>query len=308
MLRELQECMDLLDCNSAKGNDVKSWLESCGVPEVAIIRVDGELGTTDFVHATIPAEGSSGPTLGIVGRLGGTGASPSRIGLVSDADGAIVALSCAARLGRMWRKGDRLPGSVMVRTHVCSHAPIEQHKPVSFMRSVVDMATMNRFEVDAAMDGILSVDTSKGNWIVNHRGFAITPTVKEGYILRVSDDLLHIMRVVCNELPVVFPLTLQDITPYGNGIFHVNSILQPATATLAPVVGVATTSSTPIPGSATGVNDILGMEMAARFCVEVAKAFTRRECEFFDKEEFNRLTQLYGSMRRFQTPGGVASE
>ena len=34
----------------------------------------------------------------------------------------------------------------------------------------------------------------------------------------------------------VFPLTVQDITPYGNGLYHLNSILQPSTATNAPVV------------------------------------------------------------------------
>ena len=46
-------------------------------------------------------------------------------------------------------------------------------------------------QVDPAMDAVLSVDT-KGNRVVNRRGFALSPTVKEGYILRVSEDLLSI--------------------------------------------------------------------------------------------------------------------
>jgi hypothetical protein len=138
---------------------------------------------------------------------------------------------------------------------------------------------------------------------VNHRGFAITPTVKEGYILRVSDTLLDIMRIVLNEPPGVLPITTQDITPYGNDLHHINSIMQPATATIAPVVGVATTASTPIPGSATGANQVFDLEMAARFCIEVAKSFTAEECPFYDEEEFSRVVSLYGSMRHLQTLG-----
>ena len=81
------------------------------------------------------------------------------------------------------------------------------------MDSPVDMATMNKYEVDPAMDAILSVDTTKGNRIINHRGFAISPTVKEGYILRVSEDLLDVMSITTGRLPVVFAITTQDITP-----------------------------------------------------------------------------------------------
>jgi len=72
------------------------------------------------------------------------------------------------------------------------------HDPVPFMDSPVDIATMNKYEVDPAMDAVLSVDTTKGNRIINYRGFAISPTVKEGYILKVSEDLLDIMSIVCN--------------------------------------------------------------------------------------------------------------
>jgi len=110
------------------------------------------------------------------------------------------------------------------------------------------------------MEAILSVDTTKGNRIINHRGFAISPTVKNGYILRVSESLLDIMESVTGKLPVVFPITLQDITPYGNGVFHLNSIMQPSTATQAPLVGVAITSEVPVPGCAIGANHLMGLE------------------------------------------------
>lgn len=303
MLSEVLKAMEVLENAQVREGDVRSWLMNSGAKNVEVKRVEGEEGATEFVRVTIASPQREGPTLGIIGRLGGVGARPDRLGLVSDADGAIVALACAAKLARMAANGDVLPGDVIVATHICPTAPIIPHEPASFMNSPVDIATMNRYEVDSAMDAILSIDTTKGNWIVNHRGFAITPTVKEGYILRVSDTLLDIMRIVLNEPPVVLPITTQDITPYGNEIYHINSIVQPATATVAPVVGVATTASTPIPGSATGANQVFDLEMAARFCAEVAKSFTAGECPFYDEGEFACLTELYGSMHHLQTLG-----
>jgi len=79
--------------------------------------------------------------------------------------------------------------------------------------------------------------------------------------------------------------------------------MQPSVVTDAPVVGVAITSALPVPGCATGANQIVDIEQAARFVVEVAKAYGARRCRFYDEEEFKRLTSLYGSMRRLQTLG-----
>jgi len=304
MLNEVLKAIEVLESAETSGEEVRLWLQATGIQQVELIRAGGkEGGTTDFVKARISGYNKKAPTLGIIGCLGGVGARPHRLGLVSDADGAIVALACAAKLAKMAKHGDRLPGDVIVTTHISPCSPIIPHEPTPFMGSPVDIATMNEYEIDPAMDAILSIDTTKGNWIVNHRGFAITPTVKEGYILRVSDTLLDIMRIVTNEPPVVLPITIQDITPYGNEVYHINSIMQPATATSAPVVGVATTASTPIPGSTTGANQVFALEMAARFCVEVAKSFTAGECPFYDEEEFARLTMLYGSMQHLQTLG-----
>ncbi|MBC7220601.1 DUF1177 domain-containing protein [Candidatus Bipolaricaulota bacterium] len=302
MLREVMEAMEVLETPRASGNDVAAWLRRWGAEQVQVVQVSGEVGSTDFVKVRIPG-GGRGPTLGVIGRLGGVGARPSRLGLVSDADGAIVALACAAKLVRMATWGDVLPGDVLVATHVCPNAPTIPHDPTPFMDAPVDMETMNQYEVDERMEAVLSVDATKGNWVINRRGFAISPTVKEGYILRPSEDLLEIMRCVTGEPPVVFPITTQDITPYGNGIHHLNSILQPATATAAPVVGVATTAAIPVPGCSTGANYPLDLELAARFCVEVAKAFTARGCRFYDPEEFSRLLALYGSLTHLQTLG-----
>ena len=133
--------------------------------------------------------------------------------------------------------------------------------------------------------------------------FAISPTVKTGWILRVSEDLLDIQQIVTGRAPVVFPLSMQDITPYGNGLYHLNSILQPSTATPAPVVGVALTAEVAVPGSATGASQPADIELAVRFAIEVAKGFGRGRCRFYDADEWERIQARYGPMTHLQTPG-----
>ncbi|MBI1962569.1 MAG: DUF1177 domain-containing protein [Candidatus Rokubacteria bacterium] len=302
------QALDLLDAATVNGRIVADAIRAGGVPEVEVERFSGELGSTDFVRVTVPGTqgrraGGAAPTLGIVGRLGGIGARPEKIGLVSDGDGAVTAVACALKLGRMAGKGDRLPGDVLIATHICPGAPTIQHPVVTMMNSPVDMATLNAQEVRPEMEAVLTVDTTRGNRVVNHRGIAISPTVREGWILRVSEDLLTLMQHVTGRMPVVFPITMQDITPYGNGLFHMNSILQPATATPAPVVGVALTAEVPVPGSATGASQPADIELAVRFCLEVAKAFGRGQCRFHDAAEWEAIQRRYGSMQRLQTLG-----
>lgn len=308
MLAQVMEIYELLDDAHVDGAAVAAFLERRGLSTIDMREIEGSRGSTDFIKIVIPgSEGrvknGTAPTLGIIGRLGGIGARPERIGLVSDADGAITALSCALKLADMQNKGDPLKGDVIVSTHICPDAPTQPHEPVSFMRSPVDMRMMNGFEVDAAMDAVLSIDATKGNRIINHRGFAITPTVKEGYILRISEDLLNIIEWSTGEPPRVVAITTQDITPYGNDLFHINSIMQPSTATASPVVGIAITAETAVPGCGTGASRETDMEAAGRFCIEVGKAFTEGKCKFYDEEEFARLVESYGPMNIFQTPG-----
>src|SRR5262249_9188525 len=127
-----------------------------------------------------------------------------------------------------------------------------------------------------------------------------SPTVKEGYILRVSNDLLNVMEQTTGTYPVAFPISMQDITPYGNDLYHINSIFQPAVVTSAPVVGVGITSQTPIAGPATGVSNPVQIDAVGRFVIEVAKAFGARACAFYDEAEFAKLQALYGSMTHLQ--------
>lgn len=304
-LKHVLEVMDVVDSPSASGADIREVFARHSWDGVRTETVEGTGGTTDFVKVIVPgsegkASGGDAPTLGIVGRLGGLGARPEAIGYVSDGDGAVAALSAALKLADMRLRGDVLTGDVIFGTHVCPDAPTRPHDPVPFMDSPVDMATMNEKEIDPGMDAVLSIDTTKGNRLVNHRGIAISPPVKEGWILRFTDGMLDIYQSVTGHPPVVLPVTMQDITPYGNGVHHVNSIVQPATATAAPVVGIAITAQSVVPGSATGASHETDIALAVRYAIEVAKPFGQGRLVFYDHSEFERLVRLYGSMKGLQ--------
>lgn len=305
LFRQMLEIYDLIDKPQASGQEIAELLKQRGAEDVVVETVTSETGSTDCIKVLISgingkSRDGDAPTLGVVGRLGGLGARPELIGAVSDGDGAVAALTCALKLVEMHTAGDVLPGDVIVATHVCPDAPTQPHDPVPFMDSPIDMETMNRMEVDPRMDAILSIDTTKGNRVINVNGIAISPTTKDGYILPVANDLMDVMTRVTGKMPQVFALSQQDITPYGNDLHHLNSILQPTTATSAPVVGVAIATEQMVAGCATGASHGTDVEEAARFAVEVAKVFGAGSCSFYDEAEWAHLTKLYGTMERFQ--------
>ena len=307
-LKQVLDVYEILDDIHVNGEVVTEYAKSKGILDATYTRVDEGKGPTDFIRLVIPGRngklnGGKAPTLGIIGQLGGIGARPERIGFVSDGDGALSAVATAIKLIDMVGKGDQIDGDVIVSTHICPTAPTMPHDPVPFMGSPVDMATNVKLTVDPDMDAILSVDTTKGNRILNKRGFALTPTVKAGYILHISEDLLQIQQTSTGELPCVLALTTQDITPYGNGLYHMNSILQPCCGTDAPVVGVAITTESSVPGCATGATHEVHVAEVVQFCVEAAKEFTAGKCSFYDKDEFEMIQKLYGSMKVLQTRG-----
>lgn len=314
LLKQLIDLYDLLDSPQASGNAVVAHLKSIDPScDVETYPLKGAKGSTDMVRVRIPGSagktrGGSAPTIGLLGRLGGLGARPERIGFVSDGDGALTVLACAAKLLSMHVRGDVLPGDVIVSTHVCPHAPTFPHEPVAFMGSPVATADVNREEVTDDLDAVLVVDTTKGNRIMNERGFFISPTVKEGCILRVSEDLVTLAEIASGRRVRTFPLSLADITPYGNGLYHLNSILQPATATNAPVVGVAIATETAVPGCATGATHMTDLDEAGTFMIETAKAFGAGSCAFYDQTEFELFTARYGSLSHLQTMGALPAE
>lgn len=309
LMKQIIEAYDILDDGNVTGKKVEEYLRTIKPDaDIEVYELKGSKGSTDMLKVRIPGSkgktnGGNAPTIGLLGRLGGLGARPERIGFVSDGDGALAAVALAAKILDMQNKGDMLEGDVLVSTHICPDAPTQPHDPVPFMGSPVEMSQVNQEEVSDDLDAILSVDTTKGNRVINTRGFAISPTVKEGYILRTSEDLLDLMQITTGKLPYVFPLATQDITPYGNDVHHINSVLQPCTATKAPVVGIAITAEVMVPGCATGATHAADVEEAARFMLEVAKAFGRGQCKFYDEAEYARLVKLYGKMDHLQTLG-----
>ncbi|HBT73758.1 MAG TPA: DUF1177 domain-containing protein [Lysinibacillus sp.] len=308
-LKHVIELYEVMDNFHVNGETIKAYLHSIDpTADVKIKTIKGESGSTDFVRVLVKGKqgkssGGQAPTLGIIGRLGGIGARPEMTGFVSDGDGALACMAGAAKAIDMALKGDQLEGDVIFSTHICPTAPTLPHEPVPFMNSPVDISVMNENEVEETMDAILSIDTTKGNQVCNHKGFAITPTVKEGYILKISDDLLHVYTQAAGISPVVLPITMQDITPYGNGLFHINSILQPAVATTSPVVGVAITTESVVAGCATGATHVTDVENVVRFVLEVAKTYGAHKCSFFDEKQFTHMKNLYGSMHHLQTKG-----
>lgn len=310
LLRQVLELFDLLDKPSANGLEITNFIKNRGNENVETIvdTVVGPKGNTDFVKILVKGKNGksnhgTAPTLGIIGRLGGIGARPSLIGFVSDGDGALAALAAALKIAEMNKSGDVLFGDIIISTHICPTAPTKEHKPVPFMDSPVDMALANSKDVDSRMDAILSIDTTKGNRIINLNGIAISPTTKDGYILKVSEDVLDVMTRVTGKSPQVFALSQQDITPYGNNLYHLNSILQPTTATSSPVIGIAITTELPVAGCATGASHPNDIELAARLAVEIAKNYGEGTCSFYDQDEYALLTKLYGQMTQFQTFG-----
>ena len=178
--KQVIELADLLDDGRVTGEDVVKYVTAEGNVKATCTTVTGAKGSTDFVKFLIPGKngktkGGTAPTLGIVGRLGGLGARPERIGFTSDGDGALAASAIAAKLARMTVRGDELEGDVIVGTHICPDAPTLPHKPAPFMDSPVTMDVLNKEEIDPAMDAILSIDTTKGNQIICHNGIAISP-------------------------------------------------------------------------------------------------------------------------------------
>ena len=240
LIKQVIELFDVLDTSTVDGKAVKDYLLSVNSEaDVEVYPITGPKGeSTDMVKVRIPGsngkwKGGSAPTTGVLGRLGGIGARPEMIGFVSDGDGALAALAVAAKLLDMQTKGDYLDGDVFISTQICPHAPTAPHKPVPFMGSPVEMSQVNKEEVIPELDAIVVCDTTKGNRVINTRGFAISNTVKQGWILPVSETILDVMQRTTGRLPYVFPLSMQDITPYGNDVYHLNSILQPCTATNA---------------------------------------------------------------------------
>lgn len=306
LIKEIEEIFEIINKPTIDFNYLKNLYQKHNA-KVEIIEIDETTkskppiggGKTHFVKIKIITNKKS-PTLQIIGQLGGVGARPAEIGFVSDGDGALVALSVGLKLAKMSYYKEKIEGNFIISTHICPNAPIFPKKPVSFMGSPVKLETMNKINVEKNIDALISIDTTRGNRIIKNNYFAITPIIKEGWILKIPDEIIDIMEWISGENASIVPITMQDITPYGNGVSHINSILQPSLMTNAPTLGVAITSKKVIPGFATNVTNLFQIDLVSRFIIELAIKFGSGKIDFYDKKEFNRLLSLYGSMKKLQ--------
>ena len=83
--------------------------------------------------------------------------------------------------------------------------------------------------------------------------------------------------------------------------------MQPCTCTDAPVVGVAITTETMVPGCATGCSHFADVEETARFVLEAAKSYGRGGFDFYDKAQFESMGDVYCSMKQLESLGATAT-
>ncbi len=295
MAASLIRVIDLLDRPKIYEDDIEQIIEPCKKASIEFEHIKGEKGETLFTRIVYDFGG--GRSIGIIGRLGGIGARPHIVGMVSDADGAIVALAVAEKLARMCSREEDLVGRISIATHISTHSPVKPEKPVPMMESPVDLEALLAREVDREADAHISIDATKANRVIKVKGFAITPIIRRGWILRPSDDLLETYSWIAGRPPILVPITMQDIVPYSTPVKHINSILQPWLYTDTPIFGVAITSETVIPGSTSGVTDLGSLEPASRFVLEVSKRYASRSLEIYYEEEYNTLIRYHGDLK-----------
>ena len=135
---QVLDIYDTLDYPAGSAERIIKLFRSRGYDmDLGITEVSGKADTV-FLKFFFPGtegkhSGKTAPTLGVVGQLGGLGAMPSKIGIVSDGDGAIAALALALKLTDMRVRGVQLPGDIIVTTHICMSAPLWEKKPVPYM-------------------------------------------------------------------------------------------------------------------------------------------------------------------------------
>jgi hypothetical protein len=307
MVSMLREVMDVLAFLDDARNGAESFVDLLpeGPQSVEITPFESDIGTTDFIKILFPgtsgkSAGGSAPTTGLIGSNGGLRLPGVYPGLASDADGCIVGLTSALRLARMRQRGQELAGDVVISTHICQQAHPVPHDPFPFVMSPLPSSEKHPRLVDERMDAILTPETCKGNKMISHLGFAVTPPVREGFILRPHASILHIMEMVTGKAPAVFPITMQDVTPYELGVHHICGMVLPSIFSTAPVVGVPLVTEIQTHPSATGTQQPMVLESAARFCIEVATAFGNGDCEFYYPGDFDGMVEAFGAMRGWQ--------
>ena len=132
IFKQLIELYDLLDSPAASGAGVVEYLRGIDPAcDAETYVLEGPKGSTDMVRVRIPgsrgrAAGGEAPTIGLLGRLGGLGARPERIGFVSDGDGAFDRAGLRGEAAVDARARRRAAGRrvcLHARVPACAHVP-----------------------------------------------------------------------------------------------------------------------------------------------------------------------------------------
>ncbi|MCL2684216.1 MAG: DUF1177 family protein, partial [Synergistaceae bacterium] len=289
---------DIVQMFVGAGADDASYerLEGNGFTEVVRIFLKGKSGRSS---------GGKAPTLDISASLVGVGSRPASTGLLGDGDAAVIVCAVGLKLLDMKKKGDQVEGDVVILMNITASAPTgkaEGHKPAGIGCPVNFWLMKSKF-VDKTADAIIDVNVTRSDRYCKKKGFAITPTVKEGWILKISEDALDVMERVTGEMPAIMPVTMQEVMPTRNGISFMNDIVALPYGVNIPCIGVALCQPIPVDPSGPGMTNLAEIEPAIRYCVEVAKDFGRGKFDFYNKEEFEKIVKLYGSMTHLQTFG-----
>lgn len=213
--------------------------------------------------------------------------------MVSDADGAIVSLTTLLELLNLREKGIELKVDVSFVTNLSMIAKLIPHAPFKFMVPSVGLDDALKVEVDPQATTVLSIDSTKGNRLAKYDDFALTHVIKDGYILKLSDEVIDIYNKVTEHEIYMIPLTSGDLTPLDFNVYHISTLISPWLYTSAPVIGLATVSPRAIPGYETGVMNLNMLEHASRFCLEFLK-YMEKGGRVYGEDELQELERRVG--------------
>ncbi|ACP35317.1 protein of unknown function DUF1177 [Sulfolobus islandicus Y.G.57.14] len=284
MLKKLLEVIDILESEDPL-QKIKEKLEG------KVKYEEVKAGEVTFIKALY--EGGGKDKVEILGRLGAIQMVGVNKGLVSDADGAIVSLTTLLELLNLREKGIELDLNVLFVTNLSVKAKLIPHKPFDFMVPLLGLDEALKVEVDPSASFVVSIDSTKGNRIAKFDDFAITHVVKDGYILKLHDNVIDIYNKVTGHEIYMVPLTTGDLTPLDYNVYHISTLISPWLYTDSPVIGIATVSKQVIPGYETGVLNIEMLEHASRFCIELLK-YIENGGKMYEEKELEELENRLG--------------
>jgi hypothetical protein len=246
---------------------------------------------TSVIITQINADVSSAlPGLMVIGQ-GGEVNKTGSYNLVSDSDGIVCALDVAARLLEMKKAGSYFNRNATIATHIRTADGDMQ------MNDDLDVLISQTQTSGRVFDGILTVRSVKSNSLTSFRGFCITPTIKEGWILPMSGDLFKLAGETSGEVPKMLSITMYDIMRGSNNASpRINNLLTPNITTDRPVVGIGIATQTKSPEFRANASHFSDIEEASRFIIEAILAFDKDELKLYDSEMFTRAKTRYSSI------------